>query len=511
MSWATLKHHGIVKDLPPEEVGPEAWTDGENVQFVLGVTRRAPGYARFAHPVSGAPLFALNVVDEAISWWIYCTATQVFVTDGTSHYNITPVGGLSTTAPNEWTGCVLNGLPVLNNTHNPPISWNLNPSSPCATLPGWPVGALCRVIRAFKYQLFALAIEDGGIFQESTLWWSSSAEPGALPLEWVPTVSNDAGDMTLGDTAGAIIDGMSLRDTLVIYKSGSVYMLSYVAGQYIYTQRKLYLADGLAARNCVAEYAGRHYIFTGSDVLVHDGQSAESMVAGRIKIELSTIINAARLERCWVQIRRLTNELIIGVPSGASDLPDLWYIADLQTGDWGVSRMPLTAHLARGVARLGVANASWDSDPDSWDSDPSYWDEQDFSPTDDTLVACCPQVPALFVMGAADTADGQPVHAWLERTGIDIDPQSIQRVLVRRAAMRIEGAAGEQVQVQVGGQAIFGAPIAWSAPVTVTIGQAQVLDVQAEGRLMALRVEGTTQHPWRLHSYKLDYSPLGDY
>jgi hypothetical protein len=366
------------------------------------------------------------------------------------------------------------------------------------------------VIRAFKYHLFALNIFDGGQAKPDTLWWSEGAQPGAIPQEWLPSPSNDAGDMVLADAPGEIVDGLSLRDTFIVYKDYSTYALSYVAGQYVYTQRKLFLSTGLQARNCIAELNGEHWVFTGTDVIRHDGQNFASVVQDKVKRQLVQSIEPSKTSMCCVTSRHRNQQLWVAIPeTGESHLTKA-YVINVLTNDVGIRELPQIDYLARGIVNLNEAAISWDSDvtPVAWDMDVGAWDQQNYSPTEDSVLMCSTVDNALWSTDTTDTADGQPIFAFLERQSLPIN-DNILRALVTRVLPRLEGTPGEVVNIRCGGQAYFAQPITWSDPVPFTIGEDVGVDVQTEGRLISVRFEGATSRQWILHSYKLEVVDLG--
>lgn len=507
-NFITQKHWGLVSDRPPEEVEADKWTSLSNIQFQDRSTNRVSGYEPFAEPPLGSgPIFALNVIIGLDAFWIYCTTSKVYVTDGENHWDITPATGLQTVEPGSWTGAILNGIPVLNNGEDAPFYWSLAVGSPCLTLPGWPAGAYCKAIRAFKYHLFALNIFNGTEKFQDTLWWSEGAAPGAIPQEWLPSPSNDAGDMTLADSPGGIVDGLSLRDTFIVYKQFSSYVLSYVAGQYVYTQRKLFLTTGIQTSNCVAELNGEHWVFTGNDVIRHDGQNFVSVVHDKVKNELVQSVDPARTGLCCVTSRVREQQLWVCIPTQGNALLNRAYMINTTTSDSGKLDLPGVAFVARGI--VSVADpVSWDADPDSWDSDITFWEQQTYSPTEDGILLCDPDQNHLFSHGTTDGADGQPMYAFAERQSLPIN-DNIQRALVTRLIPRLQGAPGEVIQIRVGGQAYFDQPINWSDPQDFTIGASVGVDVQVEGRMISVRFEATTDRAWTLHSYKLEVVDLG--
>ena len=503
-------HRGIVSDLPPEEVGPANWTSGSNMQFQEGATRRTGGYEAFADPLlPGGPLFAISVIYGAVNYWIYCSETGVFVTDGSAHWDLTPPAGLLPVKGGDWTGTILNGIVVLNNGRDSPMYWDFNTANPVQTIPGWPAGASCKVIRSFKYHLFALNIVDGSS-KPDTLWWSEGAQPGAIPQEWLPSPSNDAGDMVLADTPGRIVDGLALRDTFIVYKDFSTYALSYVAGQYVYTQRKLFLTTGLQARNCVMELNGEHWVFTGTDVIRHDGQNFSSVVQEKVKNELVNSVEPTLTSLCCVTSRHRNQQFWVAIPTAGKQHLNRAYVINVLTNECGIRELPDIDFLARGIVNLNSGNISWDSDttPVAWNDDTGFWDQQNYSPTEDSVLMCASVANKLWSTDTTDSADGAPVAAFIERQSLPIN-NNIQRALVTRVLPRLDGEPGETINIRVGGQAYFGQPINWEAPQPFVIGTNVGTDHQVEGRLISVRFEGNTMREWILHSYKLEVVDLG--
>lgn len=510
-AYEVSKQLGIVLDRPPEEVAPENWTGGENVAFRNGFTYRVGGYSRYAEPLAApGPLFALNVIVGAVVYWLYATATKVYATNGVTHWDLTPVGGLSPSQAGEWSGCILNGIPCLNNSRNPPMYWNLQTGTPLQTLPGWPAGALCKALRATKYHLIAMHISEGATIYPNQVWWSNGAQAGSLPTEWTPTAANDAGDVICGDTPGAIIDGMALRDGFVIYKEFSTYLMQYVAGQYVFTTRKLFLNSGIQALNCVTEDNGFHYVFTGTDVIRHDGQNFVSLVDEKVKRTLVQSINPAKKSMCSVSSRFLNRQVWVNIPEANADWLTKAYVIDVETGDIGVRTLPLVSGCWRGIVSDPGDGDGWDVDPNSWDSDPTFWDQQAYSPTQDSMLMTDPIGSHLFSVDTSELADGAPVPAFVERLGAPLGDFVAHKV-VTGIVPRIEGTPGDVLTFRLGGQAFFGQPIAWGDPVPFVIGSSIAVSSIVEGRLLSLRIEGTTQGAWKLHRYAIKYAEIGQF
>jgi hypothetical protein len=508
--YTTHKHSGIILDLPPEEVAVANWTGGVNFQFQDTASTRVGGYQRFAGTPLGPPIFALNVVYGILTYWIYCSETGVYVTDGQNHWDISPTPALSPSVIGDWTGTILNGIPCINNGRDAPMYWDLDTSHKVQPLPGWPVGATCKVIRAFKYHLFALNVFDGVNGFPDSVWWSEGAEPGALPTTWIPAPDNDAGDITLADTQGGIVDALPLRDTLIVYKAFTTYSLSYVAGQYVYTQRKLFLTTGLQSKNCVTEINGEHWVFTGTDLIRHDGQNFQSVLTNKCKNALVQSIDPTKTEWVTVTSRHRNSQIWVSIPTDNHPYLNTAYIVNVLTGDVGIRLLPDVAYVARGLVNLGDTNVSWDSDPEAWDTDVTFWDQSNYDPSEDSILMVDQDSNALWDVDASDSDDGQPVQAFIERQSLPIN-DNIMRAMITRVIPRLEGEPGEVVNIRVGGQSYFDQPISWSPPLPFVIGQDVAVNCQVEGRLISVLFEATTMRKWKVFSYKLQAVDLGLY
>ena len=506
-----VQHLGLVLDKPPEEVPLECWTSGNNVAFMDGMTYRTGGWDRFAEPLpTPSPLYALNVIIGADSYWIYCTVSKVYVTDGTTHWDITPTAGLSLSEAGDWSGCLLNGIPCLNNGSDVPMYWNRDTASKCAALPGWPSTARCKSLRATKYHLMALNITDGTANYGSQVWWSMAAAAGSLPQEWTPTASNDAGDTVLGDSPGDIVDGLSLRDSFIVYKNFTTYVMQYVAGTYVWTSRKLFLTTGVQALNCVVEANGLHYLFTGTDVVRHDGQNYLSVVDEKVKKTLVRSIDPGKTKMCCVESRILNQQVWVCIAEQGNAWLNKAYVIDIATGDIGIRLLPQIAAVCRGIVAGTGGGNSWNADSASWDSDITFWDQQSYSPTQDSLLMVDSPNKHLFSVDTSDLGDGVPIFAYVERLGALLGDFDTHKV-VTGIVPRIDGSPGDVLTITLGGQPWFDKPIEWGTPQEFVIGTDTYVTDIVEGRLLSVRIEGTTNGIWRLYRYAVKFAAQGEF
>ena len=510
-SYQRLTHHGLVMDLPPEQAPANAWTAASNVFFFEEATRRVGGSKEFASPLLGdGPIFCANLVLALINYWVYCTTTKVYVTDGLDHWDITPVGGLIATAAGDWTSCVLNDVLVLNNQKNVPMYWTGSVSDELLPLPGWPADARCHAMRSYKYHLFALNITENSVPYPDLLWWSSGAEPGAVPQYWVPAPDNDAGDVILADTPGGILDGLPLRDVFVVYKDYATHIIQYTAGQLVFSARKVAYTSGIQSLNAVTEIDGRHWIFTGTDVVVFDGQSGQSVVDNKCRRAIVDSVDPDFRHLAQVIAKHANNQVWVCVPEqGVGSLSRAYVINNL-TFDIGIRELPNVAYLARGVVTTLAESLSWDARVDAWDVQAGMWNQAAYDATDDSLLMCDLINNRLIDVDRSDSDVSGPVTAFVERTGITVgDP--IAYKYFNRLVPRLEGAPGATVYIRAGVQNFFNTPIEWGAPQPFVIGQDFAVNLDVNGRLLAIRFSAETDSVWTLHGYTIAYTPQGIY
>src|SRR3546814_9186284 len=72
--------------------------------------------------------------------------------------------------------------------------------------------------------------------------------------------SNSAGDNIINEMKVEIIDGLSLRDSFIIYAKNEVWTMDYIGGNYLFRWRKIYDKVGILNQNCVVQVDGLHYV-----------------------------------------------------------------------------------------------------------------------------------------------------------------------------------------------------------------------------------------------------------
>jgi hypothetical protein len=509
----------VVQDVAPAELGFEAWNGCNNVVFPNGFASAAPGWKDAVGACLFKPLWLQPIFTVTAYYWIYVgnnvgdTAAGVGVTDGVTHWDITPAGGIPVLNAGEITGGLLNGIPVINTGTGPPFWWDLDTGNICTDLPGWPAGQTCKALRPFKHHLIAMDISDGSGDYPELVTWSSAANPGTIPQEWTPTPDNEAGNFTLATTVGAVIDGEALRDQFVCYKQHSTFIMQFIAGQFVFSQRGAFVTSGILARNCVAEMYGQHYVITDGDIIRHNGQEVQSLIDGRLRNTLFGQISNDTYTASHVVASHATKELWVMFPKTGHIMCDTAYVYDVQSDSWGISEVPEIPFTSRGILNDPGADYTWDGQADTWDEREGRWNQRQFNPTTDLLVMADYAGQRMLAMDGY-LRDGAKVPVFLSLESKDFGQAQVVK-LVTAIWNQFELLAGtpdsEGYFVRVGWQMQTADPITWTQRVLMSAGQFSKTDFLVTGRFLSFEISGEQETLWRLNSIDIDYALQGNW
>lgn len=503
---------GVNRDLSSAELPPAAWTDAQNIRFLDGYAHQFLGHGQVYGTPSAIPQHIVPVTIGGVRYWIYATAAKTYcvtITGGaaveTDLTHATPRTGVV----NQWTSTVLSGIPILNvgDTSKVPMSWDLNTSNKFVDLPNWPANTYCKSLRAYKNSLVALNITQSGTNYPYMVLWSHPADPGSVPSSWdVTDATKDAGKIDCAEGGDAIIDGLQLRDSLMIYKESSVWRMDYTGGPFVYRFSKVLGISGALNRNCIVEIDGQHLVLTGSDVMVHDGQSATSVLDKATRRWLFQNIDASYTSLCFVARNPFFNEVWICFPAIGATSCNRAMIWNYRDNTVSFRSLPSVNHMAFGAVDNGLSD-TWASDSSPWASDLTMWNGPDYVPATTRLMAASAETK-LFLMDASAAFDGAMPDAYLERRGLSFDaPESMK--LAKGIKANITGNVGDTVLVYIGGANDPYEDPAYGAPMTYTIGETVQLYTFCTGRFIAIKFATGTAYQWRLDSFAIEVETAG--
>lgn len=514
--------YGVISDVPTHETPLNSWTNASNMHFIEGSAEKVLGYRNLFGEASISPYF-LTAVRPTLgsSFWIYAGATDVYaydnahnpITRAASPYNA--AGALS------WQGGVMNGLLYMNNGVDTPQVWTppIN-TQPLVDLPNWPANTTASVIRSYKNFMLALDVTKSSVRDTRLVKWSHPASAGAYPSSWDETdPTKDAGEYSLAETEGSILDSLPLRDTNLIYKDDSIWGMSFAGGTSIFRFFNVFRNVGIMAKNCAVEFqTGRHFVFAKDDIFVHDGQNIDPIIRQRTRSRLYNALDSVNASNSFVVMDATNTEIWVCFPETGHTYCNLALIWNWRTNSIGFRDLPDVSSIGVGVADLTSGSDIWSSSGAAWDGDGAEWGQSSANPSQTRLVMASPSTTTLQgIIPDTSDADGTPFQASLERTGIGIPfkegkpPDMSSMKFCTNIWPRITGTIGGTVWIRLGGQNDVNDAPKWGEWQEYVIGTTQKIDVMLTARLFAINFASTSAIAWKLQGYSLDVKYIGDY
>lgn len=508
---ANVGQIGVNKDLSQHELPENAWTDAENIRFLDGYAHQFLGYSEIYASPTEAPQYLIPVIVGGVRSWVYATAAKCWVASvsggsvvHTDLTHATPRTGVV----NQWTGTLLSGVPILNagDSTSKPMAWDLNLANNFVDLTNWPANTYCKSIRAFKNFLFALNVTKNTTNYAYMVKWSHPADPGALPSSWDQTDATKlAGEVDIAEGGDVVVDGLQLRDSFIVYKEASTWRFDFTGGQSVFRMTKVIGTDGILNRNCAVEFNGYHLVLTASDVMIHDGQSASSVLDKATRRWLFQNIDETNKNLCYVAKNPFFNEILICYPSIGSSVCDIAMVYNYVDKTVSFRDLPNANHIHFGPID-NSQSGSWAADSEPWLADLSSWNGPGYVPA---IASCVVASADIKLYGLDNSAyfGGVMPTCMLERRGLSFGSPETMKI-VRGIRPRVTGDTGNTIIIKVGSQNDpYETPTYTS--MTHTVGDTIANDCLVTGRYIAIRVESGTAAIWRLDSLDVDVQQAG--
>jgi hypothetical protein len=505
---------GIIKDKPGYALPSGAWSDGLNVRMREGAVHKVTGHRTAIGTPSAVPYFVLPVRSTGTNaYWIYAGATDVYITDGTTHKEITRTSGdytASTTAQG-WSGLVFGGIPILNSGTDTPQQWaTIDFATPTklTDLSNWPANTTCKFLGGFKSFLIALDVTASGTNYPRMVKWSHASTHNSVPSSWsISDNTKDAGEYSLEATQGKLLGGRQLKDAYMLYKADSVFGMQYVGAPFVFRFFQISEEFGALSKHSMCEFEGGHFVFGTNDCVVNDGVSIKSVMTQRMRSHVYGLIDATNFENSFVVPNFIKNEIWCCFPRAGQTWPDYCVIWNYKENTFSTRELPTTAYIGSGIVNPGDA-VDWNSDTEPWDSDMEFWDERLFNPAQTRLITAGTGNTKLYLMDATAQFDGTDFTSYVERTGLHFDtPRTVK--LCTEVALNMDAYGPGTVEVMVGYHNAPEEGVTWSTPVSFDPKTDYKIDCMVSGKYLALRVQSSTELFWTLNSYQMNITDLG--
>lgn len=515
---------GVINDVKPYMLPPEAWTMALNMRYLNGAPEGLLGWSSVFQGVPVvAPHFLMPLSTASADFWIYAGLTKIGIYDGTAHADITrAVGGdYGASETSDLNGTILGGIPIINNGVDvPQYRANMTAGTRFANLPNWPGTLRAKVIRAFGPYLMAFHLSDSGVSLPHTVQWSHPADPGSIPSSWDYTdPTKDTGRKDFEDVnSGVLLDALPLQSVMYIYKRNSTWRATIIGGRFIFDFKALFETSGILAPRCVAITGDgtRQVVVTQDDMIWHNGNRVVSILDQRQRKALFDELDDLYSGTSFLFSNPLKREMWFCYPTTGQTQPNkalIWNYAE--GGDKGSISFAdgiTFRHVASGTVELEDTD-TWDAGVDTWDDDTGPWSQF----TRRRTIAAGTDASKFYLLDSGLTRDGTTFVQTLQREGLAIlgrkrngewivDHET--RKLFQRLWPKVKNSP---VTIRLGSQEVVGGPITWGTGVLFDPTLSRTADNDpVSGAALALEFSNVSKS-WGLDGYKAMIAPLGKF
>ncbi|RLB98768.1 MAG: hypothetical protein DRH90_21435 [Deltaproteobacteria bacterium] len=503
---------GYNSDIDPWDLPPEFLTEGINFRVDANAVSSQGGYSKTADaPTDYYPGFMILARTRSTTFVVMAGRDAVYAYVGQSY---TDIGGgtvsLSTDDEYFWGGTLSGSVLLLNNRVLYPLYWTGSgavkelPWDIAAGLTWKDKGFTCDSLRSHKNFLLALSLHES-IDKPDSFRWSHPADENGIPFTWDETnPAGIAGIQSLGGDGGRIIDGLSLRDSFIIYSQNAIDVLDLSGDEFVWRRRSLSATVGLLSKDCVVEVKGKHYLMTDGDIVVNDGNSIVSIAHNAIQNRIKISINTEFVDRSFAVSIDAHKEIWFCVPEGDSENVNIAYIYQWKEQTWAIRDLPsgtafiIAAPESTDAEGWEDANVTWASRIDRWSDGVSRvsFDELPYGVNAVNSDLQLLQTPAPI----------EDLGTILERTDLGLIDQ-VAVTTITRLYPHIRGS--EPVRIQVGSQDFPGSAVRWKPYNIFDPTKDRKVDVRTTGALHAYRVMSEGKGEFRFSGVDVEYEQDG--
>jgi len=506
--------HGIIPDASDSSIPPSAWTDGINFRQKNGAMETVSGRVSTATDPSIRPRFLMPLDTTTTDHWLYAGWDDITLdpeiwslSSAGVHTNRTPAV-INNSETETWYGTQYGDVPILTNGVDAPMYWDGGLTF--LPLTDWPANVEAEILVSFNGYLVAANITESGTPNERLIRWSNTADPGFLPDSWDftdPTV--EAGRTELAEDGGAILDAKELGGVLYLYREKATYAMTWVRGTYVFNFRQAFGGWGVISRHCVAEFAGRHWVFADADIISHDGTSINSIITQKQRDYIFNDIDVENQHNSFVCINNAEHEVWFCYPEIGEEYPTKAFTYNVLTQESGFRQMANTIHGASGI-RLDSATPIWDNQNMVWDDAIALWDSNNTGTSKYSILTCAPTDKKIYQEDVGGNFDGENISAYVERVNLQL-PQRARgsRHMVTAVRPYVDVAGLGSVTVRIGNQRTKSSGLVWSSPLPFNPDSDYKVSSRKTGRHPAVRFQWEGKGVASINGYSVDLQPCG--
>jgi len=510
---------GVITDIPPWQLPPNAWSNANNVRFDDVSVKKMPGYTEVMKDIPEPPLYleTYQLYDSGVYYWLAFCLENIYCYSGNSWSDVTPDPKPKGDPNIQWQTAKLGAVLVATNGVDTPYWWKLDNGIPNVTnkfepLPGWlEEWDNCQTMAGFKSFMFAGSVDDNvtNIKKNRLVAWSDMASQYEPPKSWDYTdPDGDAGIYELLDSEGPIVHMAQLRESIMIYKTDSIVIGNFIGAPFMFGFQVLSPEVGLMCKNAVAEFPSGHFFIGRTDCYINNGQTITPILTQKVKSQLFENIDADAAYRSFCVTDYANKEIWACYPSANSTYCDMALIWNYVNNTFTIRDMPRVSHVKSGIASY-IEGDTWDDQDIAWDDITMKWGSSAFDTVTENLVFASTGDHKIYRHDAGNTEDGVIMNSTIERTGIDLgDPSSVKHVTA--VWPKFWSSSHDNVlRVWTGYQMSTDDPITWEGPVLYNPDTMSKISVRTTGKLFGIKIESLGDFDWFLSGLEWEVIPAG--
>jgi hypothetical protein len=311
---------GVVTDVDPYDLPTPAFSFAKNVRFEDGKIQRGPVFRKVADTA--------NLPKHLLSFQTQNNEPQTFFVDDLGYvFEYSTLTGETDRSPtftpasgdHQLSSCILNNVVYVNRSDR--VMWyrdrddvgtdfSILTNDVTGTV-NWPSNGRARILRSMSGVLITANIQKGSSVYPNMVKWSNfSTAPGSPPADWDYTSpSSNAGENTLAEMDGAIIEALPTRDTMFLYSAKETWAMEFIGGLDMFRFARRF-DKGIISDNCVVDEAGIQYVFGQNDLWMHDGTSVKSLASGKVRRFVFDTLRRDNASEFFVVSNPRLNEII---------------------------------------------------------------------------------------------------------------------------------------------------------------------------------------------------------
>lgn len=316
---------GVITDIRPYDLPVTAWAKARNVRFRNKKISRSSVFKNLNTSVTftATPVIA---VDASVSGSQGCVVIpqadgvikQLFNGLVTDVSPTLPVWG---TLTSRVTATRLGGVTYLNSEEGGPLYRSKPADLSFSRLPGFGTNYKAKTLRSYRDYVIGLNVTKDSVRYPNMIKWSDVVQAGSPPPNWdVTNLASHAGENVINDARGALVDGLALGNTFILYGSEETYRMYFIGTPLIFAVEKLFDDLGVNGQDCAVEIDGKHYVFGNDQIYMHDGVQKISLSDGKVSEKIFGSINFSKRDDCFVFQNPSQSEIFFCYPSTSDEV-----------------------------------------------------------------------------------------------------------------------------------------------------------------------------------------------